>query len=324
MVQMRMTRILPIFALCLASSALLPAQRDRAPRRLENPEDLQLPGGSRLEFRSFRSSALDKDASYSILTPPSYDKEPERRFPVIYFLHGLNNDHTSWATPRYGNLPLQVETFLKKGKTPEFLLVHPDGENSLYTDSLDGTGEYETYIRRDLTSEVEKNFRVQTGRSGRALGGVSMGGYGALKIAMRHPKEFASASGTSPIVFLGEDPSNSLTNRESRRGGYVLRLIGRTFGDPFNREHWRENSLETLARTAPLDQLNIHFSYGTADRYNRMFPMEQGVKTLDQILSERGIAHTCQIYEDEPHGWELVRSHLDETLAFLSQTFSHP
>ena len=324
MVQMRITRILPIFALFLISLTVLPAQRDRAPRRLENPEDTQLPGGSRVEFRSFRSSALDKDASYSIFIPPSYAREPERRFPVIYFLHGLNNDHTSWATPRYGNLPLQVEALLTKGKAPEFLLVHPDGENSLYTDSLDGTGKYETYIRRDLIAEVEKNFRVQTGRPGRALGGVSMGGYGALKIAMRHPREFASVSGTSPIVFLGEDPSNSLTNRESRRGGYVLRLIGSTFGDPFNREHWRANSLEVLARTTPLDELNIHFSYGTADRYNRMFPMQKGVTTLDQILSERGIRHTCQIYEGEPHGWELVRSHLDETLAFLSQTFSHP
>ena len=324
MMQMRITRILPALALCLVAAALLPAQGDRAPRRLENPEDLQLPGGSRVEFRSFRSSALDKDASYSIFTPPSYDKEPERRFPVIYFLHGLNNDHTSWATPRYGDLPLQVEALLKKGEVSEFLLVHPDGENSLYTDSLDGTGNHETYIRRDLIAEVETNFRVQTGRSARALGGVSMGGYGALKIAMRHPREFASVSGTSPIVFLGENPSVSLTNRDSRRGDYVLRLIGRTFGDPFNREHWRENSLEALAHTSVLGELNIHFSYGTADRYNRMFPMEKGVKTLDQVLSKRGITHTCQIYEGEPHGWELVRSHLDETLAFLSQTFSHP
>ena len=272
---MSITRIPLTFALCLALVAPLPAQRDRAPRRLENPEDLQLPGGSRVEFRSFRSSALEKDASYSIFTPPSYDKEPERRFPVIYFLHGLNNDHTSWATSRYGNLPLQVETFLKPGKVPEFLLVHPDGENSLYTDALDGTGKYEAYIRRDLIEEVENNFRAQSGRSNRALGGVSMGGYGALKIAMRHPSDFASASGTSPIVFLGDDPSGSLKNRESRRAGYVLRLIGSTFGDPFNRAYWGANSLETLARTAALDELNIHFSYGTADRYNRMFPMER-------------------------------------------------
>lgn len=321
MVGMRIGRTSGSFLLCLSLAAPLLAQRDRSARRIENPEDFELPGGSKVEFRSFQSSALEKEARYSIFTPPSYYKEPERSFPVIYFLHGLNNDHTSWATPRYGDLPLQVETLLTRQKVPEFLLVHPDGENSLYTDSVDGSGKYETYIRKDLISEVEGNFRVLNSRSNRTLGGVSMGGYGALKIAMRHPQEFASASGTSPIVFLGDTPAESLKNRESRRGGYVLRLIGRTFGDPFNLAHWRENSLEALARKASLDQLNIHFSYGTADRYNRMFPMEFGVETLKQILSDRGVPHACRIYEGEPHGWALVRLHLEETLAFLTQTF---
>ena len=88
-----------------------------------------------------------------------------------------------------------------------------------------------------------------------------------------------------------------------------------------NLEHWKANSLERLAQTAALDDLKLYIAYGTADRYNRMFPMEEGVKTLDRILKGRGASHVCRILEGEPHGWELVSSHLEETLAFLTQTF---
>lgn len=312
-------------ALCtvalLLAGAILGAQRGGPPRRLDNPADFTLPKDSRVEFRSFRSSALGMDADYSVLLPPGYDEESDRRYPVVYFLHGLNNDHTSWVTPRYGDLPARIDLLMNQGKLPHFVMVHPDGQNSLYTDSPDGNGNYETYIRGDLLQEIQGRYRVRTEASSRAIGGVSMGGYGALKIAMKHSGLYASAAGVSPIVFLGEDPFANLRSNPSRRSTYFLRLVHKAFGDPMDLDHWKRNSLEELARRASWTGLNLYFSYGTADRYNRLFPMEQGVKSLARILEERGIAHRCMIFEGEPHGWELVAAHLEETLAFLTQTY---
>ena len=306
-----------LLLICIA----LEAQRRGPPRRLENPVDLTLPHKSRVEFRSFRSSALGTDADYSVLLPPSYGERAGGKFPIVYFLHGLNNDHTSWATPRYGDLPARIDRLMSQGKLPHFVMVHPDGQNSLYTDSPDGTGNYETYIRADLMREIQGRYRVRTDAGGRAIGGVSMGAYGALKIAMKHSGLYASAAGVSPIVFLGEDPFDGLRSNPSRSSKYFLRLVGKAFGDPMDQDYWKQNSLEELARKASLTGLNLYFSYGTADRYNRLFPMEHGVKSLARILEERGISHQCMIFEDEPHGWELVAAHLEETLAFLTQTF---
>ena len=320
-----LSRPLLLSALCsfglLLACPVVEAQRGGPPRRLENPKDLTLPNKSRLEFRSYRSSALGLDVDYSVLLPPSYDEESDRKFPIVYFLHGLNNDHTSWATPRYGDLPARIDLLMSQGKLPHFVMVHPDGQNSLYTDSPDGTGSYESSIRGDLVQKMQERYRVRADAAGRAIGGVSMGGYGALKIAMKHSGLYASAAGVSPIVFLGEDPFVSLRSNPSRRSAYFLRLVEKAFGNPMDQGHWKQNSLEVLARTVSLAGLNLYFSYGTADRYNRLFPMEQGVKSLARILQERGISHQCMIFEGEPHGWELVAGHLEETLAFLTQTF---
>lgn len=308
------------FGLILICIALL-AQRGGPPRRLDNPVDFTLPEDSRVEFRSFRSSALGMAADYSVLLPPSYDERSDRTYPIVYFLHGLNNDHTSWATPRYGDLPARIDLLMSQGKLPHFVMVHPDGQNSLYTDSPDGTGNYESHIHGDLVRELQERYRVRTDATGRAIGGVSMGGYGALKIAMKHSGLYATAAGVSPIVFLGEDPFEGLRSNPSRRSTYFLRLVNKAFGDPMDLDHWKRNSLEELARSGSLTGLNLYFSYGTADRYNRIFPMEHGVKSLAQILEERGVSHQCMIFEGEPHGWELVAAHLEETLEFLTQTF---
>ena len=297
------------------------AQRGEAPRRLENPADFTLPGKARVEFRNLQSPVLGKQVQYSVFLPPNYDREPNQKFPVVYFLHGLHNNHTSWATQRYGDLPVRIEILIDRGQLPHFVMIHPDGQNSLYTDSHDGNGNYESYIHHDLVQEVQQKYRVRIDRMGRAIGGVSMGGYGALKIAMRHPEFYASVAATSPIVFLGEDPFSVLRSNPSRRSANFLRLVEQTFGNPTNKSHWKENSLEELARNAALNSLNIYFAYGTADRYNLIFPMERGIRSLEHILKQRGIAHVCRILKGKPHGWELVAAYLEETLAFLTQTF---
>ena len=297
------------------------AQRGGPPRRIPNPETILLAGGSRVEFREFSSQALGREIRYSIFVPPSYRRQPRRKFPVIYFLHGMFNDDTSWCVDRYGNLPLAIERMVLEGKVPEFLMVHPQGENSFYTDLADGSQKFEEYIRRDLIEEVERSFRVRRRRSARAIGGTSMGGYGALKIAIKYPQLYASAAAGSPIVLLGNDPTVHWAESSSRRGRFFSELFANVFGDPIDREHWKNNSLGELARKAVVGDLRILLIYGTADRYNGLIPMEKGIRTLKKILSERGVAVQLEILENEPHGWNLVAGHLQETVEFLTRTF---
>lgn len=310
-----LTLLIPFLFLAAAA-----AQRGGPPRRIENPSTIDLEGGSVVEFLAFHSPSVGGSVEYSVFLPPSY-QDSNQAFPVIYFLHGLFNDHTSWAVDRYGNIPRQIEQMISRKEIPSAILVFPNGQNSFYTDQLDGTRKFEQFLISDLITEIEEKFRTKEEGQYRAIGGVSMGGYGALKAAMKNPGLYSSVAAVSPIVFLGDDPSSSIRGSDSRMAQFLVRIFEPIFGIPFDTNHWRENSLENLARTADLGDLNIYFAYGTADRYNDAFPMQQGVETLDAILRERGVSHTYRAYPGEPHGWELVSSHLKEIFGFLTQTF---
>jgi S-formylglutathione hydrolase FrmB len=204
---------------------------------------------------------------------------------------------------------------------PECLLVHPNGENSFYADYLDGSRRYEQLVVDEIPRYVEEKYRALTDRRHRALGGVSMGGYGALKIAFKYPDRYATVAAVSPIILTGDDPSVLFNQIGGRMAQFLSRALQPVFGVPFDRVHWKRNSVEALADSAEIGDLKIFFAYGTADRYNDAFPIEHGLKTVDGALTRRGIEHTFVRYENGPHGWQLVGDHLEEIARFLCQTF---
>jgi len=312
--------LLPILALSLASLATW-GQRQWPRQNAGTPETIQLEGGSRVEFRDFESSALGEQTGYSILLPPGYDLEPDRRFPVIYFLHGMNNNHIRWTQQRYNNIPLAIERLFLDENVPQFLMVHPYGKNPFFTDYADGSWNGEEFIYKDLIQEIEKNFRVKAGRANRVIGGTSLGGFAALKLAMKYPDLYSSVAAGSPIILLGDDPSK-LMNASS--GGAVRtfsRLFNPVFGTPFDQDHWLKNSVEVLARSADLKDLRVYLSYGTADRYEAFFPMRQAIQIVHKILIDRGVSSVFQVLEGEPHGWALIRADVGDSIEFLTSTF---
>ncbi len=293
-------------------------------RRRGDLTPIELPGGSVVEFKSMPSAALGAEQPYSIFLPPSFSTQTTRTYPVIYFLHGLNNDHTSWTVERYGHLQNRVEELIAQKKVPEFLMVHPKGDNSFYCNYADGSKRYEDFVTGELVSYMESNYRARRGRVNRSIGGTSMGGYGALKLAMKYPDLYAAVVGHSPIIFTGKNPLDVPEElKSSRYFQYFASILGRIFGDPFRQDLWDANNPLLLARSGRLGDLRIHIDYGTADRYNRSIHLDQGVQALDRALGEAGVPHVFEVHEGEAHGWSLVASHLAESLSFLCQTFAH-
>jgi S-formylglutathione hydrolase FrmB len=241
---------------------------------------------------------------------------------VIYFLHGLNNDETSWTVDRYGSIQNTLEQMIVSGRVPELIMVHPRGDSSFYTNYIDGSRRYEDLITQELITHMETQYRAAKGRENRAIAGTSMGGYGALKIAMKYPDLYAAAVGQSPILFPGSNPIDlSEQAKSSRFYSFFINMLTPVFGDPVRQDLWDANNPLVLAKTSKLNGLKIYFDYGTADRYIQMTHLDEGNKALDRILTEAGAIHTFKIREGEPHGWALVAAHLDETLPFLSVTF---
>lgn len=291
-------------------------------RRRGELSPIVLAGGSRVEFVSMTSQALGGDQPFSVFLPPSFAKQTTRTYPVVYFLHGLNNDQTSWTVPRYGDLPAKIEQLIQSGKIPEILMVHPRGDNSFYCNSADGTRKYEDFVNLEVPAYVEAHYRARKDRDSRAIAGTSMGGYGALKIAMKYPDRYSATAGHSPIILLGENPLDVPDEMKSARFyQFFVSIFKSVFGDPIRQDLWDANSPLILAKDGKLGRLGIYFDYGTEDRYIQSIHLDQGIKALDQALTKGNVAHTFKVFPGEPHGWALVASHLDESMQFLCRSF---
>jgi S-formylglutathione hydrolase FrmB len=109
--------------------------------------------------------------------------------------------------------------------------------------------------------------------------------------------------------------------KEARFYQFFKGLLESIFGNPFNKEIWAANNPLVLAKSGKLNSLKIYFDYGTEDRYIRDFRLDEGVKALDEALTEANVPHIFKVRQGEPHGWALVAAHLEESLEFLCQTF---
>jgi S-formylglutathione hydrolase FrmB len=291
-------------------------------RRRSDLSPIRLPGGSLVKFDSFDSRSLGTVEHFSIFLPPSFSRDPSRTYPVIYFLHGLNNDETSWTVERYGSIQNKLEQMILNGEVPEFVMVHPRGDSSFYCNYIDGSKRYEDLVAHELIVHIETHYRAKKDREDRAIAGTSMGGYGALKIAMKYPERYSAVVGQSPIIFPVADPLKFTTDlKSSRFYSYFMDMLTRIYGDPLRQDIWDANNPLVLAKSGKLDNLKIYFDYGTNDRYIQMIHYDEGVKALDQNLTEANVSHTFKVHPGEPHGWALVAAHLEETMPFLCQCF---
>jgi S-formylglutathione hydrolase FrmB len=133
----------------------------------------------------------------SVYIPPSYHRFPKKRYPVLYFLHGFDADDRALIKGAYQNLNirLSMDSLIRLGTVEEMIVVMPNARNayngSFYTNSP-VTGNWEQFITRDLVNYIDRKYRTIRRREARGIAGHSMGGYGALRIAMRHPEVFSA------------------------------------------------------------------------------------------------------------------------------------
>jgi S-formylglutathione hydrolase len=146
------------------------------------------------------------EQSVAIYLPPSYDTSPAKRFPTLYLLHGFLGNNKAWTTGGYQGMSLRplMDEMIKGGKIREMIVVVPNGWNTykgaFYTNST-VTGNWEDYIYRDLVQNVDANYRTIARPESRGIAGHSMGGYGAVVLAMKHPDVFSAVYALSPCCL---------------------------------------------------------------------------------------------------------------------------
>lgn len=250
--------------------------------------------------REFASNSLGKTVRYRVIVPGEYDGNT-RRYPVLYLLHGLNGGYGDWETRT------DLTSYVEKYK---FITVMPDVGDSWYVDSATvPQNRYETFIIEDLIPEVERNWRVLRAPHRRAIAGLSMGGFGAIKFALRYPGMFAFAGSISGAL---DAPGGLATVRPD-----FAKNLADVFG-PADSETRKMNDLYLLARgMRPPSNLYLYIDCGNGDwalPSNREFVA---------ILSERKIPYE---YHEMPgiHSWEYWDRRLPELLEAVAKRISQP
>lgn len=203
----------------------------------------------RLHEASLQSAALGRTMKYRVLLPADYATS-QRRYPVLYLLHGLGGDYKDWTTRT---------NLAEYSRTLPLIIVMPDGENSWYTNAANAPDErFEDYILTDLQADVVARYRTINSRHGRTIAGLSMGGYGALKMALRRPGAFAVAASFSGAFSATRPELAKMIPSEEAR-------LRRIYGDDDSPVR-RQNDLYALAAAAkPGSVPYIYIDCGISD-----------------------------------------------------------
>jgi S-formylglutathione hydrolase FrmB len=302
---------------------------------------------SRVVTEQFHSAALGVDKAVVVYLPRGYDSQPARRWPVFYYLHGLGGNETNWV--KHGKLDAAADQLGLAA-----IVVMPDGDDGFYIDSRapidydqcmkDGTGlflpdreprdttcvrarSYETYIAKDLVGWVDGRYRTIARRGGRAVAGLSMGGFGAMELALRHPDEFATAashSGAVALLYRGPRPFapgktelftdvSGWATAAGAIGAWVQKLFGDDIAD------WKAHDVVELAGKLGPGKVALYFDCGSEDD----FALHDNVQYVHEALGARHIEHAFFLGPGK-HDFAFWSVRVSSSMAFLRDHTAKP
>jgi enterochelin esterase-like enzyme len=233
------------------------------------------------------SPIIGERYKYRVYLPPDYLHAPDRRYPVLYLLHGTGGSYTEWSD---SFLPEQADRMIVTGEIQPMIVVMPDDAESTYWANWDNGPRWGDYVTEDVVSTIDQRYRTLPNPADRAIGGLSMGGLGALNLAFQHPDVFGVVGGHSPSVRLEPDP-------------VLWFLTGENF--------WEHNPIWLAQHRPGLDSLKIWLDAGTDDVW---LP---NIEAVHATLVSEGLHVEWHILPG-PHEAEYWIAHVPEYLRFYS------
>lgn len=296
----------------------------------------------------------------SVYLPPSYSSHPHRRYPVVYLLHGFGADDRAFIAGAYQNLDIRVsmDSLVRAGLVREMIIVTPNARNrfdgSFYSNSP-ATGNWEDFVVSDLIPFIDSHFRTIARRSARGVAGHSMGGFGALLLAARHPELFSVVYALSPYGLSKDDafgPARkrawlaalamrdtsdikkagfnanlftalaALNTPDTTRPPFFVRFPYRMESDTLVPDsavivRWHSLMSEIGADAPALRREKVGFDAGDADGFPEI---PANVRKLDSLLVSLAVPHFAAVYKGT-HGSRIKRRLESVVLPFLSRAF---
>lgn len=240
------------------------------------------------------SASMRKQIKCVVITPDSY-KQKEKRFPVVYLLHGFSGNYSNWIK--------KVPAIKQYADQYQFIIVCPDAAfSSWYFDSpIDSSFKYETFTATELPAFIDANYKTNAQRNQRAITGLSMGGHGGLYLGWRHADFFGAAGSMSGALVIDV----------IKNGYHVEKRLGDTLQ---NKQYWETYSFMHEMEKPAKQPLAIIMDCGTED-----FIVEMSRKVHEKMLKLK-IPHD---YIERPgkHDWAYWSTAIKYQLLFFSEYF---
>ncbi len=271
----------------------------------------------RVEQHRFISSSLAREVTYNIYLPPGYDDSGSVSYPVLYMLHGMFRDRSAYIERI--DTDIVLEQLIRDGMVKPLILVMPEGDASFYSNWASDTKQaWEDYIVKDLVKNVDDTLPTIAERSGRGITGFSMGGLGAMKIALKYRDQYryvSSQYGALSLRLKGKFEAGRYPDYIEQVPVSRLPVLGKrlkaVFGDDLQKIV-SENPAELIGSTGLKDnELSIWVDCGEDDA----FAMDEQARDFHHALGTRGIGHEFHIFPGN-HSDSYLREHISEILIF--------
>jgi len=268
--------------------------------------------GQVLEGLTVPSKVLGKEVRYTIYLPPDYQTS-SRRYPVVYLLHGYTDNDTGWL--QFGEVHLTADRAIVEREIPPMIIVMPDGGVSWYINDYQGKVRYEDFFFQEFIPYIDANYRTRPHKEFRGIAGLSMGGWGTLIYALRHPEMFAAAAAFSAAVWTDEE----VIATEDK---VYERIFAPLFGPGLKGRdrltaHFRSYNPLDLVKTLPAEKIKTVRFYLDCGDDDFLY---KGNAALHVALRDRKIPHEFRV-RDGGHTWSYWRTGILDGLKFIGESF---
>ncbi len=267
--------------------------------------------GKVLEGLSMKTS-VGSDLNYSVYLPPNYDHS-SRSYPVVYLLHGYTDKEDAWV--QFGEIDIKADQAILAGEIPSMVIVMPDARVTWYVNDHEGKDPYEDIFIKEFIPHIESKYRIRSEKRYRGIAGLSMGGYGSLLYALKHPDLFCASAPLSAAIFTEE----KVKSYEQERWNNVEGLMyGKGLeGQSRITDHWKANNPFYIVKQKSkeeLEKVRYYFDCGDSDF------LYEGNALFHILLMDMEVAHEFRM-RDGGHSWGYWRSGIIDALKFIGESF---
>jgi len=261
------------------------------------------------------SEILKKDVRYTIYLPFDYTTS-SRYYPIVYLLHGFGDNDMGWM--QFGEANMIADEAIAARQIPAMILAMPDGGISWYINNFDKSVRYEDFFFKEFVPYIESTYRVRPEKRYRGVAGLSMGGFGTLVYALKHPDMFAACAAFSAGIRT-EEEIIAMDEKHWARMHAVVYGPGRQGKARITRHYLDNNPLYIVQNTDPekLKGVRIYLDCGDDDF------LYKGNSAFHTLLRDLHIPHEYRV-RDGGHQWSYWRSGLPDGLKFIGTSFHQP